>query len=175
MKSAFAAGTVVVFATTTAMGDTSSTATQSKTTTSTKWRSPRATRGGSSSTTLTNTQSKGVTIGTSSPQRQHNSGWSASQRPSQPHPYAGGWHLAVGKSRPCLLTLYAGFNADGGGTTTTGCPSADLQAVGNWILQAGHTLTPTKGLVSTVATLTRIAPGRFQGTTKSGQPITVWP
>lgn len=40
-----------------------------------------------------------------------------------------------------MLTLYQGFSPQGGGATTTGCASPDLQAIGNWVLQGGHTLT----------------------------------
>ena len=177
MKTAFAAGAAIFLAATTAMAQTSGTTTQSKTTTTTtttKWQSPDGTRGGSSSTTQTNTRSKSVTIGTSAPPRPHNSGWHNPQRPAGGSPFAGGWSMVVGKGRPCVLTLYAGFSPEGGGATTTGCASADLQAIGNWVMQGGHTLTLTKSMVSTVATLTRSGPGRFQGMTKTGEPITVW-
>lgn len=178
MKSALAAGAAAVLAVTAAAAQSSTTTTQSKTTTtttSTKWQSPDGMRGGSNSTTNTNTRSKSVTVGTPGPQRPnpHNSGWNNSQHPAG-NPYAGGWRLAVGKSRPCMLTLYQSSNPQGGGATTSGCAARDLQAVGNWVLQGGHTLTLTKGLISTVATLNRTGPGRFQGTMASGEPITVW-
>jgi hypothetical protein len=126
-----------------AAAQTSTTATKSKATTTTtnnKWQSPGGMRGGSHSTTSTNTKSNSVTVGTQRP-GPHNPGWSNSQRPAGQSPYAGGWSLAIGKSRPCILTLYQGFSPQGGGATTTGCASPDLQAIGNWVLQGGHTLT----------------------------------
>lgn len=163
----------------TAYGQTSTTTTTSKTTTSTttnSWKSPDGNKGGSNSVTNTNTKSKSLTVGRPGPGTHTVSRPSPDSRPN-PHDYGptGSWTLAAGKDRPCSLSLYKGFNAEGGGATTSGCKSADLRAVGNWILQnAGHTLVLTKSLVVPVATLRLVGPGRFQGTGSNGQTITVW-
>lgn len=179
MKTLPAVCVAALLAATAAAAQTSTTTTKSKTTTTTTtntWQSPDGTRGGSHTTSNTNTKSKSLTVGTPQPQRPspHNSGWTGFQHSAGQSPYAGGWRLTVGKGRPCMLTLYQSSNAQGGGATTSGCTSSDLQAVGNWVLQGGQTLTLTRGLVSTVATLTRTGPSRFQGMTKSGEPIAVW-
>jgi hypothetical protein len=178
-KQAGAAFAAMIVLAGTAYGQTSTTTTTSKTTTTTttkSWKSPDGNKGGSSSVTNTNTKSKSVTVGRPGPASHTVSRPNPDSRPTQ-YDYGptGSWTLAAGKDRPCSLSLYKGFNAEGGGATTSGCTSADLKAVGNWMLQnGGRTLILTKSLVVPVATLRLVGPGRFQGTGSNGQTITVW-
>lgn len=161
----------------TAYGQTSTTTTTSKTTTTTttnSWKSPDGNKGGSNSVTNTNTKSKSMTVGRPGPSSTNVSRPASNNGPGYDYGPTGSWSLAAGKDR-CTLSLYKGFNAEGSGATTSGCTSADLKAIGNWILQnGGHTLVLTKSLVVPFATLRLVGPGRFQGTGSNGQTITVW-
>jgi hypothetical protein len=175
MKTCFAFASVLLVATSAAAQTTTTTTKTTTTTTTSKWQSPDGTRGGSSSTTSTNTQSKSKSIGTIG----HRPGlpnptWNDTRRPTGYTPFAGGWRLAAGKGRPCMITLHQGFDPRGGGAVTSGCGTPDLKAVGNWTMPDGYTLTLTKSLVSTVATLRNAGHGRFEGVTSAGEPIAMW-
>jgi len=84
----------------------------------------------------------------------------------------GEWTAVVG-GKPCIINIYGGFEAGGGGATSQGCPG-DLADIGNWQLRGGTTLVFTKMLVVPVASLRRIDAFRFNGTTSNGQQITLY-
>jgi len=81
----------------------------------------------------------------------------------------GEWDATVA-GRACIINIYGGFEAGGGGATSSGCPG-ELADIGNWQLQGGHTLVLTKSLIVPVATLRRQGPYNFVGTTRDGQRI----
>lgn len=84
----------------------------------------------------------------------------------------GEWTAVVG-GKPCIINIFGGFEAGGGGAVSQGCPG-DLADIGNWQLQGCTTLVFTKLLIVPVATLRRIDAYRFDGTTASGQRITLY-
>lgn len=84
----------------------------------------------------------------------------------------GEWTAVVG-GRPCVINIFGGFEAGGGGAVSHGCPG-DLADIGNWQLQGGTTLVFTKMLIVPVANLRRVDRYRFEGTTSSGQRVTLY-
>ena len=171
-----AAASIAFASSVTSLAQTTTTDTKTKTTTKTEtksFQSKDGTKKKTETTTKTETDQRSISKTKQAPfdntkanNNQHDRNVRRSNRAQ------GEWTAVVG-GKPCIINIYGGFEAGGGGATSRGCPG-DLADIGNWQLQGGTTLVFTKMLVVPVANLRRIDAYRFDGTTSSGQRVTLY-